>query len=108
MAEYAREREREREAEARTNDHYEQAILRMRAERETQLNGQLVSKGTEWQLSRQGDLLLLPVKSGGVEHQHFNTGDSEDTHWIAFYYEPWGRAMGNLMEQVEETPEMSR
>lgn len=163
MAEYVRERERE--AEARTDDHYEQAILRMRAEREAQLNGQLVSTGSEWQMSRQGriryfaedlvpigwnlfqhhirvhsgkhrhqgglvifvlegegysvvdgeridwkagDLLLLPIKPGGVEHQHFNTGDNEETHWMAFYYEPWGKAMGNLMEQVEETPEYRR
>src|SRR5439155_811034 len=31
-----------------------------------------------------GDLLLLPVKKGGVEHQHFNKDDAHPAKWIAF------------------------
>ena len=30
-----------------------------------------------------GDLLLLPIKKGGVTHQHFNAEPGKDCHWIA-------------------------
>jgi mannose-6-phosphate isomerase-like protein (cupin superfamily) len=31
-----------------------------------------------------GDLLLLPIKPGGVEHQHFNLEEGKPCRWIAF------------------------
>ena len=40
----------------------------------------------DWQA---GDLLLLPIKPGGVEHQHFNLNPGSDCRWIAFSYMPF-------------------
>ena len=31
---------------------------------------------------KKGDLLLLPIKPGGVEHQHFNENPDEPARWI--------------------------
>jgi gentisate 1,2-dioxygenase len=55
----------------------------------------------EW---RAGDVILLPVVPGGVEHQHFNTGE-EPCEWIAFAYNPWLDAMGNGYEQRRLHPD---
>ena len=52
-----------------------------------------------------GDLLLLPVKPGGVEHQHFNRDDSKPAKWIAFINSAlfeWG---ASDMVQLEEHPD---
>ncbi len=50
-----------------------------------------------------GDLILLPIKPGGVEHQHFNTSP-KPARWMAiaphFYREP----LAAITEQVEESP----
>lgn len=51
-----------------------------------------------------GDLLLLPVRPGGVEHQHFNTGD-KPARWVAFRFEPFHEALGDVVEQVVNSPE---
>jgi mannose-6-phosphate isomerase-like protein (cupin superfamily) len=51
-----------------------------------------------------GDVILLPIEPGGVEHQHFNLGD-EPCEWIAFAFNPWLDAMGNGYEQKENHPE---
>jgi uncharacterized RmlC-like cupin family protein len=51
-----------------------------------------------------GDLLLLPVKPGGVEHQHFNLS-SEPAEWVAFIYRPMHDAIGSYVEQVTESPD---
>ena len=40
----------------------------------------------DWQA---GDLLLLPIKPGGVEHQHFNINPGSECRWIAFSYMPF-------------------
>jgi hypothetical protein len=53
---------------------------------------------------KEGDLILLPIGPGGVEHQHFNTGD-EPCEWIAFAYNPWLDAMGNGYEQRQVHPD---
>ncbi len=34
-----------------------------------------------------GDLILLPIKAGGVEHQHFNLKSDGPSHWLAII--PW-------------------
>jgi len=47
-----------------------------------------------------GDLILLPVKPGGVEHQHFSLGD-EPARWMAFINESVFMWAGTQMEQVE-------
>ncbi|HZT06040.1 MAG TPA: cupin domain-containing protein [Chloroflexota bacterium] len=52
-----------------------------------------------------GDLLLLPMKPGGVEHQHFNKDDARPAKWIAFICPTifsWG---GSEMVQMELHPE---
>jgi hypothetical protein len=51
-----------------------------------------------------GDLLSLPVAPGGVEHQHFPTGD-QPSLWVAFIYLPFLHATGSMLDQVEERPD---
>ena len=51
---------------------------------------------------KEGDLMILPVKPGGVDHQHFNADDSEYVEWVAFVYMPFMRATGSRMEQGAE------
>ena len=49
-----------------------------------------------------GDLLVLPIKPGGVDHQHFNNDESGSCQWVAFIYIPWLHLTGSMMDQVEE------
>lgn len=49
-----------------------------------------------------GDLLVLPVKPGGVEHQHFNTDPTGSSEWIAFVFLPFLHATGSMLTQVKE------
>lgn len=55
-----------------------------------------------------GDLLLLPIKPGGVEHQHFNKYDDKPAKWIAFInvqvFE-WG---ASDMVQIKDHPEWAK
>jgi hypothetical protein len=55
-----------------------------------------------------GDLMLLPIRPGGVEHQHFNKDPEKPVKWIAFIntaiYE-WG---ASEMVQLEQHPEFAR
>jgi len=53
----------------------------------------------------EGDLLLLPIKPGGVEHQHFNLDLGKGCVWIAFYYRPWENALCSVMVQTGNSPE---
>lgn len=51
----------------------------------------------EWE---KGDLLILPVKPNGIEHQHFDyDGDAE---WIALYYIPVLDAVATDWTLLEE------
>jgi gentisate 1,2-dioxygenase len=63
----------------------------------TLMNGERV----DW---KAGDLLLIPVEPGGVEHQHFNEDPDEPAEWIGFIFRPMQDAIGSLVEQVEEAP----
>jgi hypothetical protein len=52
-----------------------------------------------------GDLLLLPMKPGGVEHQHFNKHEGTPARWIAFISAQlfeWG---ASDFIQVQEHPD---
>lgn len=51
-----------------------------------------------------GDLLVLPVKPGGVEHQHFNEDPDVAAEWVGFVFQPWWHALGSMFEQNEESP----
>jgi quercetin dioxygenase-like cupin family protein len=53
----------------------------------------------DWKL---GDVLVLPVKPGGVEHQHFNLDPSGSSEWIAFVFLPFLHATGSMLTQVKE------
>jgi gentisate 1,2-dioxygenase len=53
---------------------------------------------------KEGDVILLPIEPGGVEHQHFNVGD-EPCEWVAFAFNPWLDAMGNGYEQRQNHPD---
>jgi hypothetical protein len=52
-----------------------------------------------------GDVILLPPKPGGCEHQHFNRNPSEPAKWIAFIYKPMHDEMGSFLEQREVSPD---
>ena len=55
-----------------------------------------------------GDLLLLPIKPGGVEHQHFNKHEDKPVKWIAFIHTSiyiWG---ASEMVQIEQHPEYAK
>ena len=50
-----------------------------------------------------GDLICLPVKQGGVEHQHFNA-DNKPSRWLAFIYNPYHKMIGRQYNQKEANP----
>ncbi|MDP2726749.1 MAG: cupin domain-containing protein, partial [Dehalococcoidia bacterium] len=52
----------------------------------------------------EGDLLLLPIKPGGVEHQHFNAEQDKPCKWLAMIYTHFGESTGSQMEQKEASP----
>lgn len=52
-----------------------------------------------------GDLILLPVKPGGVEHQHFNAEPGKPCRWLGIIYGGFWDALGNEKEQNEESPD---
>ena len=51
-----------------------------------------------------GDLLLLPMKPGGVEHQHFNEDPNHPVKWIALLYWPFFIHAGSETTQIETSP----
>ena len=56
---------------------------------------------------RAGDLLLLPIKPGGIEHQHFSRDPNKPCKWLALIYEPLWYGAGSVMQHVsgEAAPE---
>ncbi len=59
-------------------------------------------KKVEWE---KWDLVILPVKPNGCEHQHFNKVQGNPAKWMAFRYNPFARVLGNMFQQVEESPD---
>jgi gentisate 1,2-dioxygenase len=59
----------------------------------------------EWEA---GDLLLLPLKPGGVVHQHFNKHEDRPAKWIAFIHYQVREWTASQIEQVEEHPDFRR
>ncbi|MBI2955233.1 MAG: cupin domain-containing protein [Chloroflexi bacterium] len=51
-----------------------------------------------------GDLILLPVKPGGCEHQHFNLDPGKPCKWLAMYYKPMREQVATYTEQIELSP----
>ena len=56
----------------------------------------------EWE---SGDLLLLPIKFGGVEHQHFNKYPDKPVQWIAFIHSAVYDWCASSMDQLEPHPD---
>lgn len=56
----------------------------------------------DWQ---KGDLLLLPMKPGGVEHQHFNLNPEKPALWAAFVPIPLTEHVASQLVQTETSPE---
>ena len=75
----------------------------------TQMQNAIIGKGysvvdgerIDWQA---GDLLLLPIKPGGVEHQHFNINPGSECRWIAFSYMPFFDHVASEFTQTEVSP----
>jgi hypothetical protein len=67
----------------------------------TLIDGQRV----DWE---SGDLILLPIKPGGIEHQHFSRDPGKPCRWIAFVYAPFTDVLGSEFEQRQESPDWQR
>lgn len=53
---------------------------------------------------KKGDLILLPLKPNGVEHQHFNTEQGAGCRWIAFIFMPMYDQVASFTEQITDSP----
>jgi gentisate 1,2-dioxygenase len=53
----------------------------------------------KWQ---HGDLITLPIRPGGVEHQHFNDHAGKDCRWVAFYYKPFEDWVCHTMTHIQD------
>ena len=51
---------------------------------------------------KRGDLLLLPIIPGGIEHQHFNDKEGEPCRWVAFYYRPFEDWVCHTMSHIQD------
>jgi len=67
----------------------------------TEVDGNKVEWG-KW------DLIVLPVKPNGCEHKHYNKVPGTPAKWMAFLYWPFTKPLGNMLEQVEESPYWKR
>src|SRR5436305_1917508 len=52
-----------------------------------------------------GDLVLLPMKPQGVEHQHFNADPSKPALWAAFIHIPIQEYLASDLKQEEVSPD---
>lgn len=68
--------------------------------------GYTVVDGTRYDWE-EGDCVLLPVKPGGVEHQHFNLDPQNPALWLALIYTPLVDQVNIGMTQVSEHPDWS-
>lgn len=56
----------------------------------------------EWQ---KGDLILLPLRPNGVEHQHFNLQPGTPALWMAFIHQPTREYLAAEITQSEVSNE---
>lgn len=63
---------------------------------QTLVEGQL----EDW---KPGDLVLLPIKPGGVEHQHFDSEAPKGARWLAFLYLPQFEHVASGIQQVSNS-----
>jgi hypothetical protein len=62
--------------------------------------GYTLIDGERWDWEA-GDLILLPIKAGGVEHQHFNLDSEKPCKWLAMLYTPY-RFAANPVEVTQK------
>lgn len=55
-----------------------------------------------------GDLIVLPVKPGGVEHQHFNKDPHKPAEWMAFIYQYMLDVVNTGIDQKTEHPDWAK
>lgn len=68
-------------------------------------HGYTIVDGERWDWKK-GDLVLLPMKVGGVEHQHFNLGPPDKPAiWIAIINMPIHDCLASDLEQIENSPD---
>lgn len=65
--------------------------------------GYTIADGVRYDWEK-GDLVTLPVKPGGVEHQHFNTNPAGPSRWMAFVYLPLANHVALHLKQIEVAP----
>ncbi|MDO8691877.1 MAG: cupin domain-containing protein [Dehalococcoidia bacterium] len=53
----------------------------------------------------EGDLILLPVKYRGCEHQHFNAQPGQPCKWLAMIYTPFNDTLSGEYDQKEASPD---
>jgi len=52
----------------------------------------------------EGDMIILPIKPGGVDHQHFNADETAGCVWIAFINTTWQEAVASHIRQGSVSP----
>lgn len=67
-------------------------------------NGYSVVDGERYDWEK-GDLVLLPLREKGVEHQHFNANPEKPALWMAFIHGPTSEYVASEMTQTEVSPE---
>jgi mannose-6-phosphate isomerase-like protein (cupin superfamily) len=55
-----------------------------------------------------GDLVLLPMRPAGVEHQHFNTDPDKPSVWMAFIHQGIQEYVASEMTQTSVSPEYQK
>ncbi len=53
---------------------------------------------------KKGDLMLLPIRRNGVEHQHFNLDPGTSCRWMAFIFIPMYDQIASYTRQIESSP----
>lgn len=67
-------------------------------------HGYSIVDGERWDWKK-GDLVLLPVRPGGVEHQHFNGDPDHPSRWVAFIPLPVNEYVASELVQLEASPD---
>ena len=66
--------------------------------------GYTVVDGERWDWEK-GDLVMLPLRVDGVEHQHFNLDPDKPSVWMAMINMPIHEYLASDLEQIENSPD---
>ena len=67
-----------------------------------EVNSIVDGERVDWE---KGDLVLLPLREKGVEHQHFNLDPKKPSKWAAFINIPIIEHLASVLEQKEASPD---